>query len=218
MATKLGVNTLESVTLRLDLEKYREFEIAMGLANLGSAEAIRQTIESTMNKFNQIDLTGLVIKDEFTPKVVSVKGDAFPELVGHLSLTVTAPNGLGQDRLNELVFVLPEFFTDKSEPYRVDNAYYQRIAVENKFITSKKARPRNVLSFRLVKGKWSGSLFNYSDTSTEDILFAVTDAMKKHIIATIKCELIDLLPLSRHLTPSEVEHLNAIHLGPVASN
>lgn len=211
MPAKLGENTLNSVTVRLDLQRYREFEKVMAVAGLGSGEAVRQAVENAVERFNKVDLTGLKIDSEFTPKVVGTR-DSFPELLGHLHLTVTPPANLGLGRLNEMVFVLPEFFDGNDEPYRVDNAYFQRIVVNNKHVDSKKTRARNVLSFRLIEGKWSGSLFDYSGAGAGAIVQAVVDAMKEHIIATLKCELIGQLPPARHLTAAEVANLNALHL------
>jgi len=211
MPAKLGENTLNSVTLRLDLQRYREFEKVMTAAALGSGEAVRQAVESAVERFNKVDLTGLKIDSEFTPKVVG-NHESFPELLGQLHLTVTPPTNLGLDRLNEMVFVLPEFFDGNNEPYRVDNAYFQRIVVNNKHVESKKTRARNVLSFRLIEGKWAGSLFDYSGTGSGAIVEAVVNAMKEHIIATLKCELIGQLPPARHLTAAEVANLNVLHL------
>jgi hypothetical protein len=211
MPAKLGENTLNSVTLRLDLQQYREFEKIMALAGLGSGEAVRHAIESAVERFNNVDLTGLKIDSEFAPKIVS-NYDSFPELLGHLHLTVTPPATLGFERLNEMVFVLPEFFDGNNEPYRVDNAYFQRIVVNNKHVDSKKTRARNVLSFRLIEGKWSGSLFDYSGAGSGVIVQKVIDAMKEHIVATLKCALIGQLPQARHLTAAEVANLNALHM------
>jgi hypothetical protein len=211
MPAKLGENTLNSVTLRLDLGQYREFEKIMALAGLGAGEAVRHAVENAVVRFNNVDLTGLKIDSEFVPKVVG-NHDSFPELLGYLHFTVTPPAILGLKHLNEMVFVLPEFFDGNNEPYRVDNAYFQRIVVNNKHVESKKTRTRNVLSFRLIEGKWSGSLFDYSGAGSDAIVQTVVDAMKEHIIATIKCELIGQLPQARHLTAPEVANLNALHL------
>jgi hypothetical protein len=191
------------VSLRMDKSELNSYERVMGSAGVFTAEAIRHLIVRAISDYDEADMTDFQVLADFTPKLAS--HSKFPDRIGNLSITVNPPAGMSTARLHQIIFILPEFSDQNSglEPYRVDNAHFHRVAQNNKHVASKK-RSRAVLSFRLIKGRWSGSLFDYSNTHPEQIVQDVVAAMKVHIAATIRCELAGQLPESRYLTLEEV--------------
>jgi len=202
-------SSLSVVSLRMDKSELHSYESAIASAGVFTAEAIRHLIIRAKIEYDNIDMSGFHITSNFTPKTASQS--KFPEHLGHISITVSPPSMMSSAQLHQIIFILPEFIDDISgvESYRVDNAHFHRVAQNNKNVTSKK-RSRAVLSFRLIKGHWSGSLFNYSDTSPEQIVQKVVAAMEVHIAATIRCELAGQLPEPRRLTLEEVAERDAL--------
>lgn len=192
------------VSLRIDSDELAKFETIMDSAGLFNAEAIRHLVGRAIADHDKADMSGFHITAEFKPKPAS--NTKFHELLGNLSLTVNPPDALGAAQLHRLIFILPEFIdkTTKVERHRVDNAHFHRVVENNKHVASKK-RSRAVLSFRLIKGHWSGSLFDYSDSAdVGKVVEEVVRKMKEYIATTIRCELAGQLPANRHLTADEV--------------
>ena len=204
MKNKEDGSALSTVSLRIDRHELTKFETIVDAAGLFTAEAIRHLVVRAISDYESVEMGGFHIAAEFKPKPAN--NTKFPELMGNLSITVTPPDALEIEQLHRLVFILPEFIDEDfgEERYRVDNAHFHRIVENNKHVASKK-RSRSVLSFRLIKCRWSGSLFNYSGASDmSEIVKSVVGKMEECIAATIKCELAGQLPASRRLTVEEV--------------
>jgi hypothetical protein len=204
MKNKDEGSPLTTVSLRMDRHELTKFETIIDAAGLFNAEAIRHLVVRAISDYEKADMDGFHVAAEFKRKPAS--NTRFSELLGNLSLTVSPPEGMSAEQLHRLIFILPEFIDEENsrELYRVDNAHFHRVVENTKHIASKK-RSRAVLSFRLIKGRWSGSLFDYSgDTDTGEIVEAVVRKMEDCIAATIRCELAGQLPTSRHLTADEV--------------
>jgi len=204
MKNKEEGSPLSTVSLRIDRHELTKFETIMDAAGLFTAEAIRHLIVQAISNYEGVEMNGFHIAAEFKPKPAS--NNRFPDLIGNLSLTVTPPDSLKAEQLHRLVFILPEFIDEETgvERYRVDNAHFHRVVENNKHVASKK-RSRAVLSFRLIKGRWSGSLFDYSGAADySEIMEVVVRKMEECIGATIRCELAGQLPASRRLSVEEV--------------
>ncbi len=62
----------------------------------------------------------------------------------------------------ELTFLLPEFYDDCGEPYRVDSAYYHRKSFPN--CIGQRGR---FIGAKLTERKWKGAIFVYRDKLLE---------------------------------------------------
>ena len=211
MPAQLGDTPLSPVSLRLDPERLKVFEKIIASAGLSTAEAVRQALDHVIVEFNRVDVSDIRVEWEFTPKPTAGVTKPFPELIGNLRLRITPPTAISVERMHQLIYVLPEFFDSRGvEEFRVDNAHFHRIASDQKFVDSKKARKRAVLSFRLIQGQWAGSVFDYEGVGQERVVKETVEAMVASITATIKCDLIGQLPASRILSESELEELNEV--------
>jgi hypothetical protein len=200
---------MRGISLRVDESKLSQFEITMKEAGLTVSEALRFYMDHSLAAISGTDLEGLRFETRFTPKLRAEGVDRFPELVGSLIMKVTPPPSLSNERLHQLIFIIPEFSKDNDEPFRVDSAYFQRVAAGGKYIESETTK-RNVLSFRLIEGMWRASVFNYSSAEIKEIESVVVEAIKTHITRTIQLDLAGQLPLYRYLSLEEVSEMNEI--------
>lgn len=196
------------VSVRLDSEPMERYETCVSAAGLSAASALRASVTATLAKLESLASNGLAVSCAFTP----IQVDAFPELLGNILLEVTPPADVSVEDLHRLVFVMPEFFVELGhEPYRVDSAHFQRVASNKREVSSTKVT-RNVLSFRLVDGAWSGSVFDYgvglNRLAPDEIVKRVEAAMQEAINATVACFLSLQLPASRILSAAEVDEMN----------
>jgi len=174
--------------------------------NLSPTDLIKHFLIEFNNKKDSINLKGLNI--DVTFKSQSANPNPYDEYAGAFSVKVTPPQLMTQEQLDSLVFIIPEFITDRTEPYRIDSFYYQRVSNKRVHHESSKVT-RNVLSFRLVKSRWNAGVFNYSASNITNMIEVIEKAIKTHIENTIICYLLGYLPDSRILTTDEVEKFNA---------
>jgi len=175
-------------------------------ANLSPADFIKHFLIEFNDQKDSINLKGLNIAVTFKPQSEDLNPHG--EYAGAFSVKVTPPQLMTQEQLDSLVFIIPEFITDHSEPYRIDSFYYQRVSTKRVHHGSSKVT-RNVLSFRLVKSRWNAGVFNYSTSNIMNMVEVIEKSIKTHIENTIICYLLGYLPDSRILTTDEVEKLNA---------
>ncbi|GAB3437295.1 hypothetical protein NX773_22715 [Massilia solisilvae] len=196
------------VSIRLDPEPMAAYEEYVAAAGLNVTAALRASVLATLRTYRTLEVDGFRVAWNFTPKPAAV--DQFPELLGSVVVKVTPPTGLTMEDLHRLVFVAPEFIReDGHEPFRIDSAHHQRVAQNDREVTSSKVR-RNVLSFRLIDNAWRASIFDYSaGQSPSEIEQQVGDAVKANIAATIACFMTHQLPDTRVLTAEEVADLNS---------
>lgn len=80
----------------------------------------------------------------------------------------------------EIPFLLPEFFDDDGEPFRVDSVYNHRMSFPN--CTGKNAR---FIGAKVVERKWKGAIYVYRDSllNTPEVYEnLVKEALKKQIL------------------------------------
>jgi predicted DNA-binding protein len=80
----------------------------------------------------------------------------------------------------ELIFLLPEFYDDRGEPYRVDSAYYHRKSFPN--CIGQKGR---FIGAKLTNRKWKGAIFVYRDKlldQPDSYEIDIMERMKEQII------------------------------------
>lgn len=80
----------------------------------------------------------------------------------------------------EVIFLLPEFYDDHGEPYRVDSAYYHRKSFPN--CIGKRGR---FIGAKLKNRKWKGAIFVYRDKLLEQpdsYEVDIKERMKEQII------------------------------------
>lgn len=197
------------ISVRLDQGTLATYEKLVVSAGLNLSESIRSLVVAVADAHKALDLTGLVVKCSFSPKIVQ-EIDNFPEHIGGLLVEVTPPAGISIERLNELVFIIPEFWRKFSEPFRIDSAHFHRVADNKKYVGSDRTK-RNVLSFRLIDGKWRAGVFAYaSELNQAEVVEEIRQALVDHITATVSCYLTGLLPETRRLTTKEVASLDEV--------
>jgi predicted DNA-binding protein len=198
-----------AISVRIAPESMEVYETLVTNAGLTVSEGIRELVTGAINAQQDLDLAGFNVKYKFTSASKEAK-DNFAELLGSLLVEVTPPVGMDILSLHRLVFVAPEYWEGKNEPYRIDSAYFHRVAAYGKEVPSDYTT-RNVLSFRLIDGKWRAGIFNYGTPLNEDLIVQnIFQALEAHIRASIACHLIGQLPKSRYLTMEEVAELNEV--------
>ncbi|POA82253.1 hypothetical protein BK643_26100 [Pseudomonas protegens] len=204
----------KSVSVRLDQDVLNEYQRLVEGAELSISDDMRLLVQNTIDKAEILGIEGKnVVACTFNWKKPP---NAFPELVGHLLVTITPPENLPEQVLQRLVFVIPEFWTPRNdhresyEHFRIDSAYFNRVTDEKHIKTSTRTT-RNVMSFHLLKNKWFVSIFDYgTQYSKEEMQAEIEEKITQHIISTIKCYLIGHLPDSRII--SEERHKKMISL------
>lgn len=186
-----------NVRLKPDLaQQLQDFTQAYDIT---ATEAVRMLLQRALDTDKLFAADGVQVEVNF--KEDRVNSDT--EYFGRLNIAVTVPESM-QAELGRVVFTLPEF-TDSNdfEPYRVDNAHFLRVTLPRVAVDSK-TRTRAVLTFRLLKGKWVGSVYRYSETTTrEEMLKDIQNTLSKAITQTLRLKLFGLLPPEREMTDAE---------------
>ena len=137
----------------------------------------------------------------------------FPELVGHLRVSVTPREGLSSDALQKLVFVIPEFWTTfgsqqhPHEHFRIDSAYFNRVTTMQHIARSERTK-RGVLSFHLLNNVWMASIFDYGTTrSRSEMESEIARDVSDHITRTVNLYQENQLADSRILSDETHRHM-----------
>ncbi|WP_186042783.1 hypothetical protein [Burkholderia gladioli] len=137
--------------------------------------------------------------------------EAFPEAAGDMLVKVDGGSFINPEDLDRIVFELPQFFADApahAEPFRIDSFYFHRVANGRSTVESTRAR-RNVLSFRLIEGKWRAGIFDYAGVDRREMERQIQVALESRIRNTIGAFRLGILPDARLLAPTEVARLNS---------
>lgn len=85
---------------------------------------------------------------------------------------------------DEVIFILPEFIFNGTEPYRIDSHYYHRKPLPGYY-----GMDRRILSAKFIDGLWKGVIFIYDDSllsNPEISCFPDIEKMlKKNILSAI---------------------------------
>lgn len=194
----------KAISVRFDPVDYSSYSAMVEDAGLSVSDGLRQLVAEKLRQAEEVDMEGFSVSCHFRWKAPDV---AFPEHIGNMLVSVTPPRGVPVDLLQRLVFVIPEFWVESGsslvEPFRIDSAYFHRVAREGYARTSVKTS-RNVMSFHLLKSRWRAAIFNYEYGGTvEELQARIQAAVTSHITQTIRCHLIGHLPASRVL-PEEL--------------
>ena len=193
-----------ALSVRLSAEALSEYSGLIEGAGLTVSEHVRKLIDDFLSSVKSLDLTGLAVDCKFIWNE-DVLNSLHPEYLGNLIVTVTPPSCLSQENLSRLIFTIPEFFEDRSEPFRIDSHYYHRVASDSQGITSSKVH-RCVLSFRLIDGKWRACIFHYHGVDERSQLEEmIKSAVTLHIKSTIICFLLSQLPSVRLLDREDIQ-------------
>lgn len=194
-----------AVNVRLPFELAQKMQRLTNLYGITITEAVRMLLQRALSNdemFSEHDI-------KVTPTFIQDRERSRDEYVGRLDIEVSVPESL-QAELGRIIFVLPEFTSPEGfEPYRVDNAHYVRVDFK-RVVVLRKADSRAVSSFRLINGKWVGSIYRYSqDITHEQMLKEIEEAMVKTITQTLRLKLVGLLPPEREMTEAEYAEYEA---------
>ncbi|CAE6844034.1 hypothetical protein R69658_06857 [Paraburkholderia aspalathi] len=200
---KLG----KAISVRLPQKDQEEYTELIERAGLTVSESVRSLVQQVLASCRALDLSSMEVRCEFHWRTPD-PDHQFPEHVGDLRVTVSPPAGLAEADLARLVFVIPEFFTDQGEPFRIDSFHFHRVSTPRIEISSTRIR-RNVLSFRVIEGVWRAGIFDYG-TATDRAAMEerIRQDVSTHIARSIACFLLGQLPETRLLTQDEVAGAN----------
>jgi len=199
-------NSTLSVRLSTDvMESYRNLIEGAGLT---TSQHTRSLIENVLISIGKLRLEDMKI--DFKYSWLDSDKRIYPEYCGVVVVNVTPPSGMTLEDLSRLVFIIPEFFNENRELFRIDSHYYHRVTADAHFIESSKTR-RCVLSFRMIKGKWHAGFYNYSFLDrTPEFVSMMEEKVKTMITNTIVCFLLGQLPPSRILDLAQVQEEDEI--------
>jgi hypothetical protein len=163
-------------------------------------------VQQVLASRRALDLSSMEVRCQFNWRTPD-SNHQFPEHVGDLRVTVSPPAGLAEADLARIVFVIPEFFQDGDEPFRIDSFHFHRVSTPRIEISSTRVR-RNVLSFRVIDGVWRAGIFEYTATDRASMEERIRQDVTTHIARSIACFLLGQLPEARVLTQDEVAGAN----------
>lgn len=192
-----------TLSVRLGAEVMESYRNIIESAGLTTSQHTRSLVENTLNSIGKLKLEDMKI--DFKPSWVDSDKRFYSEYCGVVVVNVTPPSGMTLDDLSRLVFIIPEFFEEDRELFRIDSHHYHRVTAETHFIESSKMK-RCVLSFRMIKGKWHVGFYNYSHLDkTPEFMTMMEERVKAMITNTIALFLLGQLPQSRILDLAQVQ-------------
>lgn len=187
-----------TIRVRISKEVERNFKEICEYEGEKTSKVLRNLIE------------GYISKHPVTTKKIDVQFEIeqYPETNPHAyycyNITATLKGDLAKIIDNEIIFILPEFIINGSEPYRVDSFYYHRKPLPGYY-----GRDGRVLSVNFIDGTWKGAIFIYDDNMLEkpEVLCfkKIKKELKKNILKAVT-EL-HLLPSSYSLEGEETDYL-----------
>ncbi len=114
--------------------------------------------------------------------------DQYPETNPHsyncYYITASLKGDLSNISENEIIFILPDFFVDGKEPYRIDSFHTHRKPLPGYYGSNGR-----VLSVKFIDAVWKGAIFIYDDSllkNPEAVLFEkIRKDLRKSILKTV---------------------------------
>ncbi len=163
-----------TIRVRIGSDTENKFKTLCELENDTPSAVVRKLIEEYVERH---PMTNTLLDVRFK---VSNYPESHPDSWYIFNLEAELLGGDSYLDNEELIFLLPEFYDDHGEPYRVDSAYYHRKSFPN--CIGKRGR---FIGAMLTARKWKGAIFVYRDTllgQPDSYEFDIKERMKEQII------------------------------------
>ncbi|WP_186237683.1 hypothetical protein [Burkholderia gladioli] len=197
------------VSVRVAERHASPYQELMAAAGQTMSDGLRTHIVERTESYDRLGLATMGIFITFRWR--DERKEAFPEAAGDMLVKVDGGSFITPEDLDRIVFELPQFFADaqaNTEPFRIDSFYFHRVANGRSTVESTRVR-RNVLSFRLIEGKWRAGIFDYGGIDRGEMEKQIQVALESRIRNTIGAFRLGILPEARLLAPDELVRLNS---------
>lgn len=163
-----------TIRVRIGSDTENKLKALCELENDTPSAVVRKLIEGYVEKH---PMTNTLLDVKFN---VSNYPESHPDSWYIFNLEAELVGGEQYLDNKELIFLLPEFYDDRGEPYRVDSAYYHRKSFPN--CIGKRGR---FIGAKLINRKWKGAIFVYRDKLLEQpdsYEVDIKERMKEQII------------------------------------
>lgn len=145
-----------TIRVRVGSETESKLKILSELTNDTPSSIVRQLIEDFVEK-HPLANTGLDVSFE-----ISKYPESHPDNWYIFNITAELLGGDSYLEHEELTFLLPEFYDNYGEPYRIDSVHYHRKSFPNCI-----GQTGRFIGAKLIQRKWKGAIFVYRDKLLE---------------------------------------------------